>query len=90
MPQLLHCHQNEEFGKLDIYRFHGMMKRKQDWRTHNFQIKNGFLKYFKSNTVSSYTHPVGSETFSLTWGLLLAHPQLFKTACFTVTAWGQG
>ena len=37
------------------------MKRKQDWRTQDFQIKDGFLKYFKSTTVSTY--PMGSETF---------------------------
>ena len=43
-----------EFGTLEIYRFHGKMKRKQDWREQDFQIKNGFLRYFKSNTVSAH------------------------------------
>lgn len=41
-----------EVGKLDIYRFCGKMKRKQDWRTQIFQIKDGFLKYFKINKVN--------------------------------------
>ena len=36
---------------LDIFRFHGRFKRKQDWRRQMFQIKDGFLKYFKSNPV---------------------------------------
>ena len=38
---------------LDIYRLHGRVKltRRQDWRSQIFQIKDGFLKYFKNDVV---------------------------------------
>lgn len=40
-------------GVLDIFRVHGTLARKQSWRRHMFQIKDGFLKYSKRNQVSS-------------------------------------
>ena len=36
---------------LDIYRLYGRVKRRQDWRSQVFQIKDGFLKYFRNNVV---------------------------------------
>ena len=66
----LNCHQNKgEFGKLDIYRFCGKMKRKQDWRTQDFQIKNGSLKYFKSNRVSAINMSILKHLLNL-WGII--------------------
>ena len=38
-------------GVLDIYRLYGRVKRRQDWRSQVFQIKDGFLKYFRNNVV---------------------------------------
>ena len=40
-------------GVLEIFRLHGKVKftRKQGWRRQVFQIKDGFLKYFKSSAV---------------------------------------
>ena len=45
------CNQNGAPVVLDIFRYHGRLKRKQDWRRQMFQIKDGVLKYFKSNPV---------------------------------------
>ena len=45
------CKQNGAPVVLDIFRYHGRLKRKQDWRRQMFQIKDGVLKYFKSNPV---------------------------------------
>ena len=48
-----YCYQGGVPGVLDIYRLHGRVKlaRRQDWRSQIFQIKDGFLKYFKNDVV---------------------------------------
>ena len=51
----INCNQEGVPGVLDIFRLHGKAKliyRKQDWRSQVFQIKDGFLKYFRNNVVS--------------------------------------
>ena len=44
--------QNNVPGLLEIYRTYGVLKR-QGWRQHIFQIKNGYLKYYSGTNVST-------------------------------------